>query len=79
MFEIESNIPIPDPECGVKSKYPFADMKIGDSFLMPYADKTPVKQRMVLIHAIRHFRRKHPDRTFATRQQDTGIRVWRTE
>ncbi len=33
MFTIEKNIPIPPKKrCTVKSKYPFAEMKIGDSF-----------------------------------------------
>lgn len=34
-FEIESGIPVPDSSRNGKTRYPFAAMKVGDSFFIP--------------------------------------------
>ena len=35
MFEIEKKVPVPERRAGPKNKYPFYEMKVGDSFAFP--------------------------------------------
>ena len=71
-YRIESDIPLPS---GVRRarRYPFKDMKIGDSFL--------VKDRKAasVMSAVRRFMRQEGNgRAFTTRNVDGGVRCWRT-
>ena len=70
MIKIEKNIPIPEH----RSKYPVADMKVGDSFLVE-----DFSQRGTVVTIMCRCTKEHPDRKFATRQVDGGYRCWRTE
>lgn len=37
--KIESNIPIPEAKRGrIRKKYPFQEMQVGDSFMVPVTD-----------------------------------------
>lgn len=69
MYEIEKGIPVP------QFKYPFRDMKIGDSFLVP-CDKSEVKVvRNRLVSAACGL--KPRDAKFSCRTVAGGVRCWR--
>lgn len=74
---IETNIPLPQRVGGrlKGSKYPFAQMQPGDSFLVP-SDVKPSTLRA----AVSAFSKKAeaPVKKFAIRVVDNGVRVWCT-
>jgi hypothetical protein len=65
-FQIEKNVPLP-----TKTMYPFMEMHVGDSVLIPG------KKRQSVAMAI-HNAQLRTGARFATRQTDDGVRVWRT-
>ena len=75
MYKIETGIPIPvrttKGGAGRKPKYPFADLKVGESFLVP--NKTTEKFGATVTLA-----RKRTGMNFATRNVEGGVRIWRT-
>lgn len=71
-FTIEKNVPIPENrgrQAG-SSKYPFAEMEIGDSFF------TQTKHNSVYVRA-RQYAKTHTGYAFAVRKEGEGCRVWR--
>jgi hypothetical protein len=73
MFEIESNLPIPKRtgRGGRRgSKYPFANMAIGESFFAPVKPSA-------LRSAVAVYVKAHPGIKFAVRTEEGGARVWR--
>lgn len=95
-FKIEDGIDVTpiNRSVGEASKYPFGDMKAGQSFLVPVdvpanvtdpAEKAQVfkeKARQLsnrLSGATRRFRKHNPSANFAVRTVEGGIRVWRLE
>jgi len=68
-FKIEKGIPV--KVAGSSSKYPFKDMDIGDSFIIKN-----ISSRATLSSSIRSFSLK-TGKTFITRRDGDGIRVWR--
>jgi hypothetical protein len=76
-FKIEKGVPLPSWQTGRagQSKYPFADLQVGDSFLVPHFAKT--SQMSALIG---RWQRTHSNQRFATRKvEGGGVRVWRIE
>lgn len=83
-YTIEEGHPLPRPAPpghhkgggtkGMKWRYPFGSMKVGDSFLVPDGDATVNRLRAAASQAARRLGFK-----FAVRQLDEGFRVWRTE
>ena len=72
MIQIEKNIPVPARGARA-SKYPFADMVVGDSFA------APVKP-MSMYQAANKWAKRHGDgAAFIVRPEGDGCRVWRTE
>ncbi len=67
MFEVEKNIPIPER---VRMKYPWEQLGIGDSFLIPDAIVDSV--RSGLYSCARNMKIKVTLKTV-----DGGMRVWR--
>ena len=69
-IKIQSNVPVAPPVGrGRKAKYPFASMKVKDSFFTE-----EVNARLsAYAYGKRH------DMTFTTRAEGSGIRIWRTE
>ena len=65
-IKIESNIPMP-------TRFPFADMKVGDSFLAPEG----TNKSLVAVYASRHA--KKTGTKFTVRRTPEGIRCWRIE
>lgn len=79
-FQLEADVPVPKGTQGRKSKYPFGEMAVNDSFLVPLGDKAVKNVRAnVLSSAFRY--RKQVDENFhvITRIEDDGVRVWRKE
>lgn len=71
MFKIEKNVPVPEKPSPI-GKYPFAEMNVGDSFLVPGA------QARRLQSAIQVFRRRvGKDKKFIARDVEGGARCWR--
>lgn len=75
MYKIEAGIPLPvrtkKGGAGRKPKYPFADLKMGESFLVP--NKTTMSFGATVQTA-----RKRTGFTLATRNVEGGVRIWRT-
>jgi hypothetical protein len=67
--QIDANIPIPT---GRRTRYPWAEMAVGDSFLTKDASRNSLQAQ-----ATRYG--KQLDRRFTVRAVDDGFRVWRTK
>ena len=80
LLMIYTDVPMPDRPFGVvgnggrnrKEKWPFADLEVGHSFVMP-----SVSQGLASAHCNRYS--KKFDRKFRTAKVENGIRVWRVE
>jgi hypothetical protein len=69
-FEIEKNIAIPEIDktrVGRKTKYPFREMEIGDSFVA----------RKNAISAAQTHSARHKEKFSIRRIDDDNIRIWR--
>lgn len=88
MYKIESGVPFAVKRGGrgrKPSEFPFTDMEVGDSFLIP-CDSTSKKdvdswRRKVLV-AKKRFNEDYKDEAaweFRTATEATGLRVWRVE
>jgi hypothetical protein len=65
-IKIDHDVPLPGR---INSKYPFAEMKVGDSFVL---QKTRVP-------AVSNWNKLHPKTKFITRKiSSNSIRVWRS-
>lgn len=62
-IKLDQTIPIPQSAAGRKSKYPFADMKLGDSFF------APVKTTALHSSAISYNKRHSLKMKFTTRPE----------
>lgn len=75
MFKVERKIPTPEP-AGRNPKYPWREMKVGDSFFVPGA-------LVRTIHPAAHAASKRTGFKFTCRTiseaQGSGVRVWRIE
>jgi len=70
MIQIESNVPMPSK---YRSKFPFEEMKVGDSFLVESE-----RQRVSAKNAAGFYAAKHGGK-FVSRKVEGGYRIWRTE
>jgi hypothetical protein len=68
-IEIDKGIPIPTGRC--QSRYPFAQMKVGDSFFVETNRSSAAKS------AIKDRRRRFPNERYVSRKKPTGTRIWR--
>ena len=77
MFEVESDIPIPPGGTGHWHKYPWGDMKVGDSFFVP---NPPDGQRNPAYSSVYNRGRKGDSNSrYSCRKEPGGLRVWRVE
>jgi hypothetical protein len=67
-FKIESGIPVPP---GNRANYPFAKMKVGDSFLVP-----GVKNSAAIASSV-SYRKNRYGENYVCRTTEGGLRVWR--
>lgn len=72
-YAIEKGIPAPDMRSVRKklAKYPFAKMKVGDSFFVPEGKLTRISTSMAYFH-----NHNKPKRVTA-RTIEGGVRIWR--
>lgn len=78
MYKIEMGVPIPPRKTKRKgSKYPFADLKINESFFIEAADDEPVVKVMRRIVTTIGRISKTLGVRFTVRSYDNGVRVWR--
>lgn len=80
MIDIESDIPIPQRQNGRTAKYPFSQMKPGDSFAVPVGSekpKTVINRLNTAAHGWR--RRNQPEARFtvAYEEQTGKVRIWK--
>ena len=75
-YTIEKNVPLPARQNARPARYPFADMEVGDSFLVPGKGSTK-DQSHISAYAIMVAKRLGGGRKFATRQVGADLRVWR--
>lgn len=69
---IDSNIPL--PPCNNDLLYPFADMKVGDSFLAVHHLGATAQSLSPLMN----YHRKKTGFKFTQRKTPEGRRIWRT-
>lgn len=69
MFKIEKNVPMPEYLRMRRSRYPFNEMEIGDSFFAG-------ESRGKVASAAHTYGKKHGLR-FSMRSEGDGFRVWR--
>lgn len=79
-YKIEKNVPMPEIHSGkgIFRKYPFRDMKVGDSFFVP---KTALSDGSNSVrYAASYFKIRHPGYDFTVRKVENpdGWRIWRT-
>lgn len=78
---IEKNIPLPARVRGTqgrRSKYPFAQMEVGDSFAITAIEQTAYKLRNSIGNcAIKWVQKNAPERKFSTRITGNTVRIWR--
>lgn len=72
-FKIETNVPVPPLSGGARPKYPFREMKIGDSFFASNEDAKVISVR-VSAHT---FGRRNKEYRFTVVKESGGCRVWR--
>lgn len=70
---IEKGIPMPDAV-----KYPFAKMKVGDSFLVSWNGNRRATQNAVRSSIYRYCLRHKGKKKYSCRSQKDGVRIWRT-
>jgi hypothetical protein len=71
-FKIEKGVPIPERRHG-KGKYPWASLKIGDSFFVPGLYSSAQMASSI------GFQRQKTGREHVCRKEGEGVRVWRTK
>lgn len=76
-FEIEKGVPLPEKKFG--NKYPFAQMEVGDSVLIPFEVEGGAVRAQDLRARLSPSISRLAPRKFATRRVEGGIRVWRLE
>jgi hypothetical protein len=76
-FKIEKDVPVPGTYHH-RAKYPFPEMEVGDSFLVPYGGKP----KRVVMNNVRsagsYYGKRHGIR-FVFRTEEGGVRTWRVE
>jgi hypothetical protein len=72
-YKIEENIPFPTVFSLRHSKYPFEQMKVGDSFFVPGINSTQFS------YALRAPNKGAENKRFASRTVEGGVRVWRIQ
>lgn len=75
MYQVVSNVPLPKKELlnrPGRVKYPFSQMKPGQSFLVPTEEAERV------LNALRIYRRRSGE-DFVWKRAEDGMRIWKME
>ena len=76
-IQIEKGVPAPI-RATRKSKYPFRDMVVGDSFFVNEREDVKRTQQKLSAAAIM-FCKKNPTYKFKTQAFHSGVRIWRIQ
>jgi hypothetical protein len=74
-FKIEQDVPIPRENWTGNNRYPFRDMKVGDSFFI--SSDTPGEAALRVRSSVCYFSKRNPEYHFTVLKVDGGCRVWR--
>ena len=76
MIKIDKNVPLPEKGTMITPKYPYKDMKIGDSFSVSLAKEPTAYNR---INVATHKQQKTTNRRYTMRtiKSSNEVRVWR--
>jgi hypothetical protein len=82
MFKIQKNIPlapVPAKRTALTKpvQYPFEKMKVGDSFLVPAANKNAACRIANKVSVSAHMEGKRIGAKFSRRVTSEGVRIWR--
>lgn len=80
-FKIEKSVPIPTGKAD-RDRYPFNEMKVGDSFFVPLSThKNVTVLQTNLMGNARYFTQKNnPDWKFKSKMDgEKGVRIWRVK
>lgn len=72
-MKVDRSIAIPEPRVGRPFKYPWSEMRVGDSFV------SESNARILLNAAASYARIRGLKRKYTTRKVEGGTRIWRTE
>lgn len=72
-YTIEKGVPLPSGRRERRDKYPYADMEVGDSFLIPLAKD---RSTSGIYASVSVAKRRH-NINLATARVDGGVRIWR--
>jgi hypothetical protein len=75
-YKIEKGVPVVRYGRVRGFKYPFRDMDVGDSFLVPFGEDESLT-RSRLSSAIAGFNVRNAPKRFTSSKQSDGFRVWR--
>lgn len=78
-IQIDKGVPIAPRKAIVARLYPFADLAVGDSFLVPASGPEELRRVQLRLSAAASHRRRRGKGMFTTRQEPGGVRVWRVE
>jgi hypothetical protein len=85
-YKIESDVPLPVRGQPRAQRFPFAQLKIGQSFKVPLADgDTKERLKTRIYHHLKRWRDEHPEVTLTTAWREPedetdrieGLRIWR--
>lgn len=76
MYEIDKNTPTPPAKKGRYPKYPFAEMKIGDSILIK-TKRWNSRETLSARRSAHLYGERHEGYKFQTNFTDAGLRIWR--
>lgn len=71
-YEIEKNVPVPP-----RSKYPFEQMDVGDSFFTPLGPDQTIKRLQNTLSGAAGYFARNTEMNFVIRQANDGVRCWR--
>lgn len=73
MYAIDKSVPLPERfGRGRTAIYPFGEMAVGESFLVPRPDAHNARTAVV------KWKARHSGWGYATRSESGGLRIWRS-
>ena len=81
MIGVDKGVPLPPASVvgRARRRYPWRELNVGDSFLVPIRKGQTVKALQRQIGSLADSIRNRSGMRFTVRQADDGVRVWRVE
>ena len=76
-YQIETDVPIPVARRRDGRTYPFKELEVGQSFLVPLDPSETPGQLRERVSAAMTWAKRKCEQDYCTRKVDGGIRVWR--